>query len=152
MNKIINAVVDTNIFINGLFFSSKYENCAKILDYIDDGKIRPMFSQETIGELVYLVKNFARYNLDTEIERIAYLNGIMDLFYYGHSVNTENTLCPNIKDKNDIMFLKIAYEKPIDFIITNDKKSGLFEIENQNVVTANEFINELNVKRQVASE
>ncbi|GAB6150220.1 putative toxin-antitoxin system toxin component, PIN family [Clostridium novyi] len=141
MNKLA-VVVDTNIFINGLFFSEKHKDCVKILDYIDSGKIIPLFSQDTIGELMYLMKNFAKHNLEYHSERLMYLHGITDVIYYGFSINTENVDCPDVDDINDKMFLKIAYKQNVDYIITNDKKSGLFNMwDKVKVVTAEGFLN-----------
>lgn len=50
----IKAVMDTNIFIADWFEES--EECEKLLELVKNRKIRLLFEQDTIGELIYLVK------------------------------------------------------------------------------------------------
>lgn len=119
------AVVDTNIFINGILFGEKH--CKIVLNHIENENITPVFSQETIGELIYVFKNFITHTKLPEQLRLQYLYYIIELFYHSKSINTESVQCPDINDVNDKMFLKIAYKKNIDYIITDDKKSGLFD-------------------------
>lgn len=139
------VVIDTNIFINGVFFPKKHEYCNLILDYIEEEKITPVFSQETIGELMYVFKNFAIHsNLPEKVQK-QYVHSISELFYDSKSVNTQYTKCPEINDQNDKMFLKIAYQQQVDYIITHDKKSGLFNQFNHKrkykTIIPSEFIN-----------
>lgn len=121
----ISAVVDTNIFINAWF--RNYEESNKILSLVKNRKIRLQFAQGTIGELVYLTKNFARYNIDDESSRIILLNNVMKLFYYSNSVNTMHTEIERTNDKYDDMFLECAIEGFADYLITDDVKSGMLE-------------------------
>jgi predicted nucleic acid-binding protein len=62
------VVLDTNVVIDGLFQIS--ESCSKILDYVDSGEIQLYFSQDTIGELIYIVKNFAANHINEERDRL----------------------------------------------------------------------------------
>jgi len=45
------VVIDTNIFIDGLFSYKEIDNeyCIKVIDLIDNRKILLLFAQDTIG-------------------------------------------------------------------------------------------------------
>lgn len=136
------VVVDTNIFIYGWFEDNP--SCDKILDMIDNRDIQLFFSQDTIGELVYITKNFARYNLRKTEEKIAALQAIMILFYYGTSVNTLDTECPKLNDPQDEKFLKCAIKGEADYLITDDFKHGMQDFGTTKIVSSEEFVNLFN--------
>jgi len=139
-NKKLKVVIDTGIFISGLFQNN--ENCINILNLVEGNKLILYFSQETIGELIYIIKNFARYNIDDENERIELLYNIAELFYFSMSTNTMNTKIQSCKDKYDNMFLKCASEGKVNFLISDDIKSGLHNIElgKTKILTSDDFI------------
>ena len=120
-------VLDTNIFINGWFFSEEYS--IKILDLIKNKQIYLLFAQDTIGELVYVAKNFARHYINDIKLRITLLEQIMELFYYSTSVNTVDINVPEINDKYDDMFLKCAVRGKANYLISDDFKSGMHSID-----------------------
>ena len=122
-------VLDTNIFINGLFSSEEDNEYIKIMNMVDNKQIYLLFSQDTIGELVYVAKNFARHNIIDIKNRILLLQYIMESFYYSTSVNTINTITPEINDKYDDMFLKIVIESDADYLISDDLKSGMHDVD-----------------------
>ncbi|GIN23121.1 putative toxin-antitoxin system toxin component, PIN family [Siminovitchia fordii] len=134
------AVLDTNIFISAWFHES--DNCDKILSLVRDRKIRMLFAQDTIGELIYCVKNFARHNIDDVSSRITLMKSVMELFYYSKSVNTTDTKAMKTNDVYDDMFVKCAIEGKADYLITDDLKSGMHEINHDNltVITSEEFV------------
>lgn len=140
MQNKLKVVLNTNIFIYGWFADNIY--CDKILELVDDRKLQLLFAQDTIGELVYITKNFVRHNLGTHEEKIAALNIIMELFYYATSVNTLNMQCSLSKDTSDDMFLKCAIKGEADYFITDDFKHGMHDneqIKNVKVVSSEEF-------------
>ena len=127
----LKAVVDTNIFIDGLFSSDESKKyCVKIIEMIDNKKIQLLFAQDTIGELVYVIKNFTRHNIDDIKERISILQYLMELFYYSTSINTKDAICPEINDKYDYMFLKTAITGNAEYLISDDLKSGMHNVKN----------------------
>jgi putative PIN family toxin of toxin-antitoxin system len=136
----IKVVLDTNIFIAAWFEEST--DCEKILELVKNRKIRLLFAQDTIGELIYLVKNFARHNIDDVSERILLLKWIAELFYYSLSVNTMKTEVENSNDEYDDMFLKCAIEGKADYLISDDMKHGLHEREFDylKVYTSKDFV------------
>lgn len=139
-NNVKTAVLDTNIFIAAWFEESIA--CEKILELVKNKKIRLLFAQDTIGELIYLVKNFARHNIDCVSDRIILLKSIAELFYHSLSVNTMNVEIEKSNDKYDDMFLKCAIAGNADYLITDDMKHGLHEREfdHLKVYTSENFI------------
>lgn len=135
------VVIDTNIFINSWFDDDA--DCNLIMDLLDDNKIKLLFSQDTIGELIYIVKNFSIKFMSSRISRIQLISKVAEIFCDARSVNTMETTCPNINDKYDEMFLKCAIKGKADFIISNDFKSGMHQLSDLGikVVSAEEFIN-----------
>lgn len=134
------VVIDTNIFIKSWFDNN--EICNKITELVDKNKIKLLFSQETIGELFYIVKKYCIKNMSSKIPRMQVLNSLAELFYESESVNTIETKCPKLDDKYDEMFLKTALEGNTDYLITDDFKSGLHKLKKVKVkiVSSEDFI------------
>jgi putative PIN family toxin of toxin-antitoxin system len=133
-------VVDTNIFISGWFEGD--EDCEKILELIKNREVQLLFGQDTIGELLYTIKNFARHNIDDTEIRIRLLNFISELFYHSTSVNTMNTIIEKTNDEYDDMFLKCALQGDANYLVSDDFKAGMHEREYDELVIigSNEFI------------
>jgi len=140
MRNKLSVVVDTNIFLNSWFDDDKY--CNHIIDLISNRKLKLLFSQDTIGELIYVVKKFAVKNMSSQKPRIALLNFVTELFYWAESVDTSNTKCPKLNDPYDEMFLKCAIEEHADYIISEDVASGMHkvELEGIKILKAKEFV------------
>jgi putative PIN family toxin of toxin-antitoxin system len=135
------VVLDTNVFINGLFYPNEYIYCDKIMSYVISQKISLFFGQDTFGELIYLVKHFARYNIDNVDERINLLKNIVELFYYSMSYDTRNIKIPKINDCYDEMFLRCAIRGKVNYLVSDDLKSGLHKVKinKLKIVTSEEF-------------
>lgn len=146
-NNKLKIIVDTNIFINGLIFPNKHKDCdeiiIKIYEMIDILKTAELvFSQETIGELIYVMNIMVRHNIESNEIQKEFLHSIVDLIHNSYVVNTANTKLKVVcLDPTDNMFLKCAVQAKAHYIISNDIKSGLHKIKGKfKVVTANEFI------------
>ncbi|MDI6812167.1 MAG: putative toxin-antitoxin system toxin component, PIN family [Desulfitobacteriaceae bacterium] len=141
MKRTIKAVIDTQIFIKS-WFANKYGYCDQILDLIDQGTIRPVFSQDTIGELMLITKNFAYHVIEDKENRLEILQNLARMFLDAISVNTQDTIGPKLKDETDEMFLKAAIKGEADFLISDDFRSGLHQIdlEGIRIVSSEEFI------------
>ncbi|XID91561.1 putative toxin-antitoxin system toxin component, PIN family [Paenibacillaceae bacterium WGS1546] len=134
------VVIDTNVFIHALFYNKP--ECIKIMDLIEADAVELYFARDMIGELMYILKNFAIPNL-SQSEGIELLEKFAGLFYISRSVNILKVNPPTLpKDQDDIMFLKCAYKANVDYLITNDGTSGLFSITGYsfNIVTAADFV------------
>ena len=144
-NSKIKIVVDTNVFINSLIFTEDNSNDTEALgilyDLIENNKIELAFSQDTIGELFYILKNKILHYIE-EDKQIDIINGIATLFLLSYSVNTEGTQCQKCKDPKDDMFIECAIRGNATYIITNDFRSGLSDITKYKFKTikCNEFI------------
>lgn len=145
-NNKIKIIIDTNVFVNGIIFADKHLDCTKLLqligDAIDTNKAELVFSQDTIGELIYVMKNMVKHNVDSIEQQLEFLHSIIDLIYISYAVNTSNTkLKVECLDSTDNMFLKCAIQSKANYIISNDIKSGLHKIKDKfKVVTASQFI------------
>jgi putative PIN family toxin of toxin-antitoxin system len=144
MRSKLKVVIDTNVFINS-WFSMKYFYCDAVVDLVDNDKLYLLFSQDTIGELMYVAKNFAFHVIDDVSIRLELFHNIAGLFLNSQSVNTQATICPDLEDKTDEIFVRCAIEGRADYIISQDENSGMHNNEEikklgLNVVTAEEFI------------
>lgn len=145
-NKKIKMVVDSCIFIRSMVFAKNYESSAKTLDklleLLEENKIELVFSQDTIGELIYVMKNKVLHYINNEKERFLIMDSITSLFYYSYSVNTEKTISPKCKDKKDDMLLKCAKQGRATYLISDDFRSGMQLVDNLKfkVISSNQFI------------
>ena len=141
MKNKLRLIVDTNIFINGTFFPKAHIHCKDILDLIKTNNYDLAFSQETIGELMYVVKNFLKFDRTLNYkDKLKVLCDISTLFYESISVNTENTIAEKCDDSHDDMFIKCFVESDADYIITQDFNAGMHKVKNINVLSSKEFI------------
>lgn len=154
MRRKLRVVVDTNIFIKSWF--KDIESCNQVLDLVEKNKIKLVFSQETIGELMYISKKYAIKNMSSNTPRIELLKTIAEIFYIADTVDTRKIKTPRIKDKTDVMFLKCAIAGNTDFIISDDFKSGLHRVAGikTKVISSSAFIKNYNnisgVKKEIA--
>jgi len=141
MRKKIKVVIDTGVFIDS-WFSNKYFYCDTVMDLVNNNEIQLLFSQETTGELFYVIKNIVSHIFDDKKERQEYLYNLSDIFLDAISVNTLETECPELNDKFDEMFLKTAIKGEADFIISNDFRSGIHntEISGIKIASAKDFV------------
>jgi putative PIN family toxin of toxin-antitoxin system len=116
MKNKLRVVIDTNVFMKAWF--EDVEVYLKLMELIDSRKLVLLFSQDTIGELMYMIKQYSIIKINKDIIRVQLMHELADLFFYGISVNTSETTCPNINDSNDEMFLKCATEGKAEFLIS----------------------------------
>lgn len=128
------AIIDFNI--------DDEEDENKIFELYKTGKLKMYFSQDTIGELVYLTKIATTVNNYSNELSLAMLNQVVRAFYFGKSVNTTDTICQNIDDPTDEMFLKTSIKGNVDYLISNDISSGMHNLKGLGfkVMTSNEFV------------
>jgi len=121
------VVIDTNIFLNS--WIDDLGSCNYILELIFINKLKLLFSQDTIGELIYVAKKYAIKNMSSDKSRIPFMQKLAEMFYLATSVDTSETLCPKINDVYDEMFLKCAIEGKANYLISNDFRSGMHVVE-----------------------
>lgn len=157
MSSIARVVVDTNIFINNFVFFKKYKYDVKayniLMNLMAKGKIDFVFSQDTIGELFYMMKNAINYHLKRN-KRASRICKIALLFLNSYSVNTENMKkdpkYKNLKcsDPKDDMFLQCVVKSNAKYLISDDLKSKMknVNLEGTEVLTAKEFVDKYDAK------
>lgn len=126
------VIIDTNIFVNAFFNAETNPECLTIISNLQQFDIRLLFSQNTVGELVYIVKRIANSAGWDEEARSAVLRSLADVFCYGKSINTrhiDKSSLPSIKDRDDDMFIELAYSTKTDYLVTLDGKSGMLAID-----------------------
>lgn len=135
------VVIDTNLFVDYLFGNNDD------VDYIFDEilykrKITLLFSQETIGELMYSTKRLCnKFNISSK-ESVNNLKELSYLFYYADSINTKYFTVNYCNDPDDDIFLSCGIGGHADYIISSDKKSGIhsFQFDGLNIMTPSEFV------------
>ncbi|MGG7149693.1 putative toxin-antitoxin system toxin component, PIN family [Clostridium neonatale] len=138
--KKLKLVIDTNIFIRGIFLQKTYFHCVTLLELLENENIELVFSQDTIGELLYVIKNFAKHTSYSYDEQLETLYNVSKIFYDSNSVNTVETVAPKCSDMFDDMFLKCYIQGNADYIITDDFKSEMDKISNIKVLESKKFI------------
>lgn len=146
----ISVVLDTNVIIDGL--TGNRLDCDKIIDYFNDRKYRTLFSQETIGELIYVSKIVANKEFNDMETKQFFLHYMSNLFFFSKSVYTldvKGKLPIYCNDIYDDMFLECALAGNADFLVTNDYKSGLHSIDDYNfkIINSKEFLKLITDKR-----
>lgn len=151
----VKIIIDTNVFVNNFIFPKT--NVLKVFEILSnlflDSKIELVFSQETCGELFYVIKDKVNHYVKKKNRGKIIIN-IALLFLNSCTVNTSRTIAPKCKDPNDNMFLKCAVKSKAKYLISDDLKSKMGEISLPDtiVLTAEEFIDEYNKANQSEQE
>ena len=125
-------VLDTNIFISGIFFSGPP---AQILRAWKDQKIQIVLSKEILNEYQRVAEEISKKYSSVDIGPIIEL-----LTIYGEIVETEGVSVTICEDPDDNIFLECAIASNSKVIVSGDKHllkvSGYQDIE---VVTPRNF-------------
>ena len=135
------VILDTNIFAT--YWFEEDENCNYIFDEIlYKRKIQLLFSQETIGELMYSIKNLLNKYKVSSRDSEDMLKEIAYFFYYAKSVNTKYVTVNFCNDPDDNIFLECAIVGNADFLISNDIDSGIHKYRHNGlrILTPKEFV------------
>ena len=131
-------VVDTNVFVDWLFDVLDVNASSHVLLNLDKNNSRLVFSQDTIGELMYIMKKSCNRVNSTAEESLNVLTFISNLFLSAKSVNTKeiqkDDQRPLCNDETDQMFIDAALVSEAPYLISLDKNSGMFDIEGQSFV------------------
>ena len=67
---------------------------------------------------------------------------LSEIFFESSSVNTSKSECPNIKDSSDEMFLKTAIDSNADYIVSDEKESGMHikKLDSIKIVNSKQFV------------
>jgi putative PIN family toxin of toxin-antitoxin system len=108
------VVLDTNVFISGIFWSGNY--CSCIIDKWKSKKIELISSSEMIGELVKTLRSFKISLSEEMIEE--WKNLILNNSIF---IQPSTKICVIKDDPEDNKFLEVAIDGNADFIISQDK-------------------------------
>ena len=130
------VILDTNLWIN--FLISKKLN--QIDDLILDGKIKLIFSKESIEEFITVARRpkFEKYFNDSDIN---YLLQLFDNYAKLIDVSVEITDCKDFKDN---FLLSFAVESKSDYLVTgNNDLLIIKKIKKTKILTWTDFIKEI---------
>jgi putative PIN family toxin of toxin-antitoxin system len=129
-------VLDTNCIVSALLFSKG--SARWLADAWTQHRYIPLVSRETITELMRVL-SYPKFQLSQDEQEII----LADFLPYAEIVHIKNVTSklPEIKDPNDLMFLKLAVAGKADALVSGDVhilavKSQLGRIS---VLTVNEF-------------
>lgn len=107
------VVVDTNVLVSALITRNESSPTVKILRYIADNKIIPVFSEEIIREYNEVLHR-AKFKLPDEI----IINLLNDIIRYGYEVKETVKVEESMPDPKDIVFYAVT-------LTSSDKESVL---------------------------
>lgn len=147
------AVIDTCVFIEGVF--GEEDNDSQILlSSMEDFEMRTVFSQDTIGELMYILKRECNLMGLDEQEISDILFDAIIYFQKGKSTNTRSVKSRRnrvrIRDKDDQMFVDAAVSSKANHLITLDHRSGILNLKNMNFncTTPSKFLSDYGKKEE----
>jgi putative PIN family toxin of toxin-antitoxin system len=132
--KIIRVVLDTNVLISALLFKGKM---SRIVGLWQTGKIVPVISKETFGEL-RTVFEYPKFSLSrAEIESLIE-HEILPFF---EVVNIGKHVKGACRDPEDDKFISCALSANADYIVTGDKDlSDLRKYQSIKIIHASDFM------------
>jgi putative PIN family toxin of toxin-antitoxin system len=132
--KIIRVVLDTNVLISALLFKGEL---SRIVGLWQKGKIVPVISKETFGELKTVLE-YPKFSLSRgEIESLIE-HEILPFF---EVVNTSKHVKGACRDPEDDKFISCALSANADCIVAGDKDfSDLKKYQSVRVIPASDFI------------
>lgn len=130
----IKVVLDTNIFISGIFWEGNF--CAKIIDLWREGKIVLVSSIELIKELVKTLRDF-KIQMDENMikswKELIIKNSIM--------VELTEKISVIKEDSGDNKFLEAAIAGEVEYIVSQDRHLlNLKEFREIKIVKPEEFL------------
>ncbi len=132
--KRLRVVLDTNVIVSALLFGGRLEF---IRSSWKEGRLRPVFTEETLEELVR-VFHYPKFGLsESEIDYLVYLELMPYAEVVEKKVELKGDTC---KDREDVKFLECALSAKADLIISGDRDLlSLREIEGIRIVTPYEL-------------
>ena len=131
---IIKAVLDTNVFISGIFWEGNY--CSQIINMWRDNNLLLVSSLEIIKELVKTLNNF-KIKMPSEM-----IKGWQTMIFENSTIVAPAERFKTVKeDPDDDKFLEAAYAGKANYIITQDKHLlKLKEFRGITIIKPEEFL------------
>jgi putative PIN family toxin of toxin-antitoxin system len=132
--KIIRVVLDTNVLISALLFKGEL---SRIVGLWQKGKIIPVISKETFGEL-RTVLEYPKFSLSRAEAESLIEHEILPFF---EVVNVSKHVKGAYRDPGDDKFISCALSADADCIVTGDKDlSDLRKYQSTRIIDASDFI------------
>lgn len=111
------AVIDTNVVVSAMFTHNPQSPTKLILDYVLQGKVIPLYSDEIINEYQDVL---SREQFSFNPDNVAAVINAIERF----GIKLGRTSAGNIvfPDKKDIVFYEIALSKEGSFLVTGNIK------------------------------
>lgn len=114
----IYAVIDTNVLVSAMFAKSNTSTPPrKILDYIVEGVITPLFNDEILNEYIEVL---SRDKFPFKIEDVATVIGYIK--HFGVDPGRTPVNKENFPDPKDVVFYEVALSKEGSFLVTGNTK------------------------------
>ena len=128
-------MLDTNTVLMPI--TREYSSDAWIREYWQEGRIKPLTSESTAGELTRTLSN-PRFGLDDGA--VAALSGIYLSYCEEVQITDLPTDMPECRDASDQVFVLLAYVAQADYIVTRDPDLlALTDESNVPIVTPSEL-------------
>jgi predicted nucleic acid-binding protein len=132
-------VFDTNVIIDGLLryltIANHEYTCARIVLRDHHDKHIVQLGRSTAGELLFMFNFVYRRLIENEMIETdsKVFEAFAKLIQYAEFVKSDEVELPKeweacLKDKSDIQFVQVAIASDADYIVTRDRKSGLFAL------------------------
>ncbi|MBD5197160.1 MAG: putative toxin-antitoxin system toxin component, PIN family [Muribaculaceae bacterium] len=116
-NRIIHAVIDTNVLVSSLFSSKDTSNPAQVIKAVICGVITPLYNEEIIEEYREVLHR-AKFNFDSSL-----IQNLIDVFTkYGINVSRTNVVDESFPDLDDIVFYEVAMSVDDAYLVTGNIK------------------------------
>ncbi|MBI4648888.1 MAG: putative toxin-antitoxin system toxin component, PIN family [Bacteroidia bacterium] len=135
------VILDTNLWISILIS----KNFVFIDNYVDKGKVKLIFSEESIQEFITVASRpkFEKYFSEIDIHNLL---RIFDLYGELVKVTTKVNECRDFKDN---FLLNLAIDSHADYLVTGDSDLlDLRKINKTEIITIKELIAKLNKARR----
>lgn len=121
MTAAFRVVLDTNVILSALLFKSG--RVCRVFDLVTSGRVIPLVSKETAGELVRVL-SYPKFALTPQEQR-----AVLEAFLQFAEVVVPGNLrkVPKCRDPHDVPFLIVAITGKADYLVTGDR--DLLEIE-----------------------
>ena len=113
--KKLRVVLDTNIIVSSLLFGG---SLAFVHEAWKEGKIRLLFSEDTLEELVKVL-HYPKFSLEEEeIDFLVYVEVMPYAEIVRKVIKVDKEAC---RDKDDVKFLECAVSGRADYIVSGDR-------------------------------
>ena len=128
--KRLRVVLDTNVILSVILFGGRLEFIRKAWK---EGRIRLLFSEDTLEELVKVL-HYPKFGLeDEEIDFLIYAEVLPYADVVKRIVRIKKEIC---RDRDDIKFLECALSGKADYVVRGDDDLvSIGEIESIKIIT-----------------